>query len=137
MINLLLSLILLGRQETVRVNPTSPGVQLKGRFSPSPLNNSWVNFDQPGSEVVLIVANATALDVVLMQQHPPQTKYSGPQSNYFVVLIDGIVQPGWGNATFSTATVSNTTGTSIRVASGLDPTTPHTIRLFKSSEAQW
>lgn len=70
----------------------------------------------------------------LRQQRPA----TGFQPNYFVVIVDGMIVPGFANATFSTATVTNVTGgTSITLATSLDPTTSHSIRVFKSSEAEW
>ncbi len=65
---------------------------------------------------------------------------AGFQPNYFVVLVDGVVQPpaapAVSNATFDTGASANWTATLYPVAKGLDPTKAYDIRIFKSTEAQ-
>ena len=65
-------------------------------------------------------------------------RYPTFQPNYFVTVVDGVhVEHGFANASFSTATVSNTSATEVVVAANLDPNQQHDIRIFKSSECQW
>ena len=91
------------------------------------------------------IHKATRVSIDLRQEHPPQTpqhghEYGGFQAQYFVVLVDGVVaqlNSTFANATFGTGLCSNVTDTRYVIADNLDPTTPHDIRVFKSSEAQW
>lgn len=74
-------------------------------------NVSWRDCDHPGTEVRVRVTGATQVAVDMTQQRPASTKYSSFQPNYFVVVVDGVIQPGFANATFSTANISNVTAT--------------------------
>ena len=51
--------------------------------------------------------------------------------------MDGVVVPGFANATFSTAQFENNTRSNITAVGGLDPGRAHSIRVFKSTECQF
>ena len=124
-------------RESTSYAPLGPNVQLVGRWRLNKQEGT-ADHDMPGVEVRLRVSKGTtAVALSLTQQHNFTGKYGSYQPNYYVVLVDGVVQPGFANATFSTAFVSNVSATVIAVATGLDASAPHDIRIFKSSEAQW
>eukprot|EP01052_Picozoa_sp_SAG31_P025079 SAG31_NODE_2176_length_6256_cov_1.835797_4_plen_320_part_00 len=115
-----------------------PRVQLVGRWRRNPTLGS-ADHDHPGTEIRLRVSSGTTgVSLNLKQQHNCTGRYgSSYQPNYYVVLVDGVVQPGFANATFSTAFVSNVSTTTVSIARGLNSAMAHDIRVFKSSEAQW
>lgn len=132
----------------LRVAPNSPLLQYSGRFQQVETaaaeggSDTVLQFDHPGTELRLRVRGAASVSLELLQERSPPTKighntYPAFQPQYFVVTVDGSVQPGFANATFSTAACQNISATLISAASGLDPSTTHDVRIFKSSEAQW
>ena len=131
----------------LRVAPDSPRLQYSGRFQQVAAaveggSDTVLQFDHPGTELRLRVRGAASVSLELLQERSPPTKighntYPAFQPQYFVVTVDGSVQPGFANATFSTAACQNISATLISAASGLDPSTTHDVRIFKSSEAQW
>lgn len=133
----------------VRIAPTNRLLQFSGRTTRSAAGSDdshavpgTVSFDHPGVELRLRVRGASSVAVELMQQRSPPVKvghntYAAFQAQYFVVLVNGSIVPGFANATFSTAGCQNVSATLLTAATGLDADSVYDVRIFKSSEAQW
>eukprot|EP01048_Picozoa_sp_COSAG05_P019835 COSAG05_NODE_3215_length_2236_cov_1.485728_1_plen_412_part_00 len=125
---------------STRVVPADPLVQLTGRFLALPAGA--VAFDHPGTQITVSVAHTSSVSLELLQERSAPARaghnvYPAFQPHYFVVLVNGTEVHGFANATFGTAVCQNVTATSILAVDGLDAAAVHTVRIFKSSEAQW
>lgn len=125
-----------------RENAGATAANIHGsRFAGSP-QDQGVAFDHPGVELRMRVYGTSSVAVEMLQQRPPPVKighriYPAFQPQYFVVLVNGTVVPGFANATFSTAKCQNTSTSLLTAVTDLDATSVYDVRIFKSSEAQW
>lgn len=105
------------------IKPNDPSIAFEGRFRS--LESGEKDFDLPGSKITLQVEGTTSVDVVL-------TSKGTDQPHRFWIYIDGAL----------TENIVDTKGMSLdevktfNIASGLS-TSPHTISLFKVTEADY